>query len=581
MSQNEASSSATRPTFSPEFSPEISEAQKQAVDKCTNIIQEFRSGNISKPRATVLLQQTIPHVDTDEESFMSTYKSYFSILDNFEQYRSANLQQTFNSDLPELQELNRELPTNNLSKMSLQDCLSDSVHSRQKMKKMNFQRKHDLTSTSCHGMNQKTQVLNRQRSFLPRYKRPTLSSRISLGTSKELVLPSLTVANQSLNSLKPNGLTSLAEMPSTLITSFQTSTPYLTAPTTWLNLVRTSNSSMDLPHQPKPLRPMETGLLPGIAWSMPPCSSLDTGNKNFKLTESTSNATSPPYRLSTIAASSIMTEPFVSGQPNVETSSSQIFQDSTICKSSGSATQQDLPLVNPQSPRTRSKTKGAQKIDEALPVEDGMRIDAQMQLPAATTYISAQSALTQTTLPVVVTQRAKSEHRLSSIQWERRPRFVHEFVWSNEISRNITTAFITEKSPLVPKPPLNELMDIQKLNIIKNHPHLFHITTPIHINRFRNLLAAHPNRPLIDSVCEGLEHGFWPWAVTHESNAPPIVDNARLQKVRDPIHLLFIEEQRDNEIRQNRFSSAFDALFPGMTSIPLWVVPKCSESDLL
>jgi hypothetical protein len=244
----------------------------------------------------------------------------------------------------------------------------------------------------------------------------TEASRISLGTSKELVLPSLTVANQFPNSLKLNGLTFLVEMLLTLITSFQTSTPYLTAPTMWSNSVRTSNSSMDLPHQPKPLRPMETGLSPGIAWSMPPCSSLDTGNKNFKLTENTSNATLPPYHLSTIAASSIMTEPFVSGQPNIETLNSQIFQDLTISKSSGSATQQDLPLVNPQSPKTRTKTKRAQKINEVLPVKDGMRIDAQMQLPAATTYMSAQSVLTQITLPVVVTQQAKSEHWLFSIQ---------------------------------------------------------------------------------------------------------------------------------------------------------------------
>jgi hypothetical protein len=57
MSQNEVLSSATRPTFSPAFSPELSEAHKQAVDKCTGIIKKFRSGNISKPKASVLLQQ--------------------------------------------------------------------------------------------------------------------------------------------------------------------------------------------------------------------------------------------------------------------------------------------------------------------------------------------------------------------------------------------------------------------------------------------------------------------------------------------------------------------------------------------
>ena len=86
MSQNEALSSATRPTFSPAYSPELSEVQKQTINKCTAIIQEFQSGNISKPKASVLLQQIIPHSDTKEDTFISTYESYFNILNNFEQY---------------------------------------------------------------------------------------------------------------------------------------------------------------------------------------------------------------------------------------------------------------------------------------------------------------------------------------------------------------------------------------------------------------------------------------------------------------------------------------------------------------
>jgi hypothetical protein len=62
--------------------------------------------------------------------------------------------------------------------------------------------------------------------------------------------------------------------------------------------------------------------------------------------------------------------------------------------------------------------------------------------------------------------------------------------------------------------------------------------------------------------------------VTHGSDAPPIIDNACLQKVKDPNHLLFMEEQRDDKIRQGHFSSAFSMLMPEMTSILLWVVPK-------
>jgi hypothetical protein len=42
----------------------------------------------------------------------------------------------------------------------------------------------------------------------------------------------------------------------------------------------------------------------------------------------------------------------------------------------------------------------------------------------------------------------------------------------------------------------------------------------------------------------------------------------------------FILEQRDEEIKLGRFSEAFDELSPGMTTIPVWVVPK-PHSDKL
>jgi hypothetical protein len=94
MSQNgEApSSNATRPTLAANTPPGLSETQKQTVDRCTSIVQEFWSGKISKPRASILLQQSIPHDDASEESFSSTYESYFDMLDNFERYRSGNAQ---------------------------------------------------------------------------------------------------------------------------------------------------------------------------------------------------------------------------------------------------------------------------------------------------------------------------------------------------------------------------------------------------------------------------------------------------------------------------------------------------------
>ena len=91
---------------------------------------------------------------------------------------------------------------------------------------------------------------------------------------------------------------------------------------------------------------------------------------------------------------------------------------------------------------------------------------------------------------------------------------------------------------------------------------------------------THLNRPLVESICEGLRTGFWPWVVTKYSDVPPIVDNACLYKLRDPEHLCFMEVQRDEEIKLGRFSGAFDTLLPGMTTIPLWVVPKPHSNKL-
>lgn len=59
-----------------------------------------------------------------------------------------------------------------------------------------------------------------------------------------------------------------------------------------------------------------------------------------------------------------------------------------------------------------------------------------------------------------------------------------------------------------------------------------------------------------------------------------MVDNASLQKVVNPDHFGFMKEQRDEEIRLGQFSVAFQELSPGMTTIPLWVVPK-PHSDKL
>ena len=72
----------------------------------------------------------------------------------------------------------------------------------------------------------------------------------------------------------------------------------------------------------------------------------------------------------------------------------------------------------------------------------------------------------------------------------------------------------------------------------------------------------------------GLKLGFWPWTVTHGVDIPAIVDNAILQRIQSQEHQQFLIEQRDEEVRLGQFSSSFATLSPGMTTVPLWVVPK-------
>ena len=88
----------------------------------------------------------------------------------------------------------------------------------------------------------------------------------------------------------------------------------------------------------------------------------------------------------------------------------------------------------------------------------------------------------------------KSERLSPSMRWERWPRFVREFVWSDhDEPQSMTTASVTEVIPPIPGPLQNELLNVEKLNVIKTQPHLFRVTTPIQIDHLHSLLATHPN----------------------------------------------------------------------------------------
>ena len=166
-----------------------------------------------------------------------------------------------------------------------------------------------------------------------------------------------------------------------------------------------------------------------------------------------------------------------------------------------------------------------------------------------------------------------------AVYWDRRPRYACDFMWEKDEPERPSTAHMSLYLPPVPSPPLSEKNNPTAQATIRAFPDLFRIVTPVNVNAFASLLSSHPNQPLVASVLRGLQEGFWPWADTVGSGRPDIVDNSQ-REIKDPAHIAFICEQRDEEVRLGRFSPAFDSLQPGMTCVPLWVVPKPHSDNL-
>lgn len=208
-----------------------------------------------------------------------------------------------------------------------------------------------------------------------------------------------------------------------------------------------------------------------------------------------------------------------------------------------------------------------------------MKRDARTMLPPAATHISAQNAVATPTLRASAKLRRENEDTPLSSFWNVRPRYARDLMWSKDEPEHPSTAQMSVTLPPVPFPPPCEVGDQTAQLTLQRFSQLFDIVTPIRIHTFSTLLRSHPNRPFVASVLRSLKEGFWPWADTVSSGRPPIVDNSP-REIKDPSHLAFVREQRDEEVRLRRFSPAFDALQPGMTCVPLWVVPKPHSEKL-
>jgi hypothetical protein len=258
--------------------------------------------------------------------------------------------------------------------------------------------------------------------------------------------------------------------------SSQISTQSPITPTTISSSERVLNYSMDHPHLQKLSKLMETGSLHGIAWSTPLSSCSNTEGQSYSLTANTSSDSLHPYLPSSMDELSTMIGPSISEQLNDETLNSPVSLSSQIYKSNGLVTHQPQDRHPTRLQNLPAKQK---RGIEVPPVTDGMRTDAPMQLPAAVTCTYVPNVPTQITSPTTVMPQVRNKYVSPGLRWEHQPRFVREYVWSDDESQSRSTALFSEVASPIPGPPRNELSDKEKWNVIESHSHLFHITTPI------------------------------------------------------------------------------------------------------
>lgn len=205
--------------------------------------------------------------------------------------------------------------------------------------------------------------------------------------------------------------------------------------------------------------------------------------------------------------------------------------------------------------------------------EGGMMGSVPTAPQPALMHTSAPNAATPATssplAPLLPRQNYTSDCLSTSSLLLHRPAYVRDLFWTEDEAEGITLAGASLTMPPLPPVPFNELRNHTALTTIRDNPALFVVSTPINIPAFRTLLSSHPNQSLVQSVCRGLEFGFWPWANTDGVILPDTFDD--VYPLRNPAHLLFALSQRDIKISERCFSHTFDTLLPGMLAVPVTI----------
>lgn len=160
-----------------------------------------------------------------------------------------------------------------------------------------------------------------------------------------------------------------------------------------------------------------------------------------------------------------------------------------------------------------------------------------------------------------------------------KPRFLRFNCWDvrgKPLPRVVTWSLSADPLPRAPSLPPGHCISM----LLKGRPDLFKIITPVNVSAFHSYLKDHPNQAFCESVCRGLEIGFWPWANVEKEGYPETHDERR-DPPREMERLAFMRDQRDKEVEKRRFSHGFGKeLLPGMYGVPTFAVPKEGSSKL-
>ena len=181
-------------------------------------------------------------------------------------------------------------------------------------------------------------------------------------------------------------------------------------------------------------------------------------------------------------------------------------------------------------------------------------------------------------------ERAKRKPTSKDPEYEhrgKRPHYMHFIFGRNNIGCTASATY-TESSPPIPPVPASNYRHHDITKTLRTLPQLFKVITPINPNCLEELLVNHPNKDLVSSFCNGLRHGFWPFADTKTPDCPSgVVSHAhRLPSLNDK-SISFLKSQQDVEMGVECYSKSFGAnLLPGMVAQPIFTVPKKGSAKL-